>query len=235
MRPVTTSTTLANALKPFALPALILLVFIGAGVGLVVLSQSVGGSDAPPAAPPFVTPAASNVSALDVKQRDGDVLTLIRQKAEATDERKLTLTPGIRIERLTPINTADIQAGQWLAAVGIPNQVKNFAVRALVVIPGGGTPASDGFVRSAGGFVGHESSQSQDDRPILGGIVERVEGSTIFLTTIAGPVQVRAEAGTPIFRLEPGTADDVGEGARLAGIFAEADPVALLVQRPAGR
>ena len=160
---------------------------------------------------------------------------LIRQKAEAADERKLTITAGLRIERMTPITTADVRVGEWLTAVGIPNQVKNFAVRALVLLPGGGTPASDGFVRSAGGFVGHESSQSQDDRPILGGTVERIEGSTIVLTTVAGTVNVRAEAGTPIFRLEAGSAKDVGEGARLAGTFGESDPVSILVQRPAGR
>lgn len=235
MRPVNRRSVRGNALRPFALPAGILAVFIGTGIGLVILSQSVGGSDAPPPAPPFVTPVSSSVSALDVKQRDGDVVTLIRQKAEAADERKLTITTGLRIERMTPITTADVRVGEWLTAVGIPNQVKNFAVRALVLLPGGGTPASDGFVRSAGGFVGHESSQSQDDRPILGGTVERIEGSTIVLTTVAGTVNVRAEAGTPIFRLEPGSANDVGEGARLAGTFGESDPVSVLVQRPAGR
>ena len=204
-----------------AVPLTIGLLIIGALIAVVFLSASVGNQELPPEAPPFVTPEPPAFSAVDVKQRSGDGFIVTTQTSSGTAEEEVTVAESVVIERLTLITAESVQPGDWLTVVGIPNAVKNFSVHSMVVIPGGGTPAEDGIARTPAGFSGHEAARDPRDRPVLGGVVLRIEGNTIYLqgptseiAVIAGP-----EAPARLFRIEPVSVDDIGEGDRIGGFF----------------
>ena len=223
-----------------------------AGAGLIVLSQQVGGSDEPPKARTFAAPARSPFLALDVKSREGAQLTLIEQKGETAVQRDLALTDTMKVERLSPIAPADVKAGDWLTLIGIPNEVKSFSIHIVVVLPGSAGDSADGALRSAGGFLGHEASRNPNDRPVLGGTVEGVQETPcpspttvpggesgqrgpasgcgdIRLKVPTGVAVVHIEPGARFYRLETVTESAVKEGDRIAGIFTNGPPRALLV------
>jgi hypothetical protein len=218
-------------LRGAALPAVIVVVLLAALIAVVVLSGSVGDDDLPPAAPPIVTPEPSPYTAVDVKQRAGDEFTIVRQTISGTSEEQLTLQGDVTIERLTLIGAEDVEPGDWLTVIGIPDPVKNFSVHSLVLIPGGGTPAEDGVARTAAGFAGHEVARDPRDRPVVGGTVLRVEDGKIFLQGPTGEITVSAgpEAPARLYRVETSSIADIGEGDRLAAEFGSGDLGAVLV------
>ena len=221
-------TTLSRS-RGTAVTAAALAVVLILGVVLIVLSQAVGGSDEPPKAPPFAGAPPSPTSALDVKQRDGARLTLIRQKGETTEQQDLTLPESTMVERLRPIAPEDVRPGDWVTVFGIHNDVKNFAIHSVVVIPSPADGRVDGLARSAAGFFGHEASRDRSDRPIFGGIVESVNGKDLKLKVPTGTATVHIERGARFYRLEPSSAADIREGDRIAGTFTGSVPAAVLV------
>ena len=234
------------------------LAVLAAGTGVIFLSQKVGGSDEPPKAKAFVAPLKSSFTALDVKSRDGGRLTLIEQKGETAVQRELILTDAVKIERLSRITPADLKVGDWVTLIGIPNEVKSFAIHSVVVLPAGAGERVDGAARSAGGFLGYEASRNANDRPLLGGTVEGVDQTPcpapgaaapggvpgqgapaqtseapvcgdIRLKVPTGSATVHIEPGGRFYRLETVTGADVKEGDRLAGNFGSGPPATLLV------
>lgn len=212
---------LRNIVRGAALPAVLLIALLGALIAVVVVSGNVGGEDLPPAAPPFTTPEPSPFTAVDVKQRSGAELTIVRQTLAGTAEEKLTLPAQTTVERLRLITAEEVQPGDWLTVVGIPDPVKNFSVHSLVLIPGGGSAGADGVARTAAGFAGHEVARDPRDRPIVGGTVVRVESGIIYIDGPTGEIAVSAgpEAPARLFRVEAASVEAIEEGDRLAADF----------------
>lgn len=197
------------------------LALLGILLGVVVLSQSVGTDDIPPAAPPFQAPPVNPISSADVKLVDGPRLVIVRQTRAGTEEQELTVPAAARIERLQRIEPAGIRVGDWLTVIGVPNDVKYFSAQALIVIPGGGVPSTGGVVRSPAGFAGYESSRDPRTRAIIGGPVTAVDGIVVRLQGPTGEIRVTAgpEAPARLYRIEPASAEDIAEGDRIAGAF----------------
>jgi hypothetical protein len=116
--------------------------------------------------------------------------------------------------------------------IGIPNEVRNFSIHSIVVLPPGGDAAANGVKRSPGGFAGNEAAPSGVEQVILGGTIERINGAALTLTGPQGPIQVQLTDRSPIFRLQAGSVDDVREGDSVAakGLSGSAPPSAILVQ-----
>jgi hypothetical protein len=220
-----------RVLRAALLPAVLGLAVLGTLVAVVLVSGSVGGEGVPPPAPPFVRPPGGSISAVDVKQRTGDALTVVRQTVSGTAEETLTIPAGATVERLRLIEAGEVEPGDWLTVIGIPDPVKNFAIHSMVVIPGGGTLEADGAARSAAGFAGHEVARDPRDRPILGGQVIRVEENVIYLEGPTGEIAVTAgpEAPAKLYRFEAATPDAVEEGDRLAADFGAAAIARVLI------
>ena len=228
--------TIVGGLRAAGLPLACLVAVLVAGIAVVVLSHTVGGSDEPPAAPAFSKPADPAYTALDVKQKNGDTLTLIKQLGETAVQQEFVPQSGLAVERLKPITAADVQPGDWVTVVGIADDVKNFSVHFIVVFPAGTTTPADGVARSKGGFLGHEIARNALDRPILGGAVEKVQGKDVILKGPLGPITVAfgPEAKVRAFRVEPSAAGAIGEGDRLAGVFNGTSTASVLVLPPEG-
>jgi hypothetical protein len=193
---------------------------------VLVLARRAAEPDVPPEPSAFQPPTpARPVTAVDVQQAAGGRLAL------SDGSRDAPFAEGARIEVLRPATVADIRPGDWLLVVGIPNEVRNFSIRSLVLIGDPSAPDAEGVVRSAGGFAGHEASRDQSERPLLGGAVESVDGGGVVLRGPSGPVTVTLTPNAPLRRLDQGRADEVREGDRLAFIGADAlgDAQAVLV------
>lgn len=229
--------TTGGALRPFALPAVCLVAVIVVGLGVVLLSQTVGGSDEPPAAPAFTLPPARDTTALDVKQRTGDTVTLIKQVGDSATQQEFVITPSLAVERLVPVKPADVEAGEWLTVIGVQDDVKNFTIHYVIVLPAGGSTLSDGVARSKGGFLGDEIARDQHDRPIVGGVVQQVQGVDVVLAGPLGTITVSLgrEASTRLYRVTEATGADVKDGDRLAGVFEGTKSSSILVLPPDGK
>ena len=223
--------TVAGSIRGLALPVACLVAIVGVGGVVIGLSQTVGGSDERPPPPAFTGPAAAVITVLDVKQRNGDKLTLIKQIGETATQQEFVVTPGLAVERLRPITAADVQPGDWVTVIGIPDDVKNFSIQALIVFPAGATTSADGVARSKGGFLGHETARDPNARPIVGGVVERVTGKDIVLKGPDGSITVQfgPEAKARAYRLEAATPADVKEGDRMAAAYTGTTATSVLL------
>ena len=207
-------------------PAVLLLTIAATFLAVLALARRAAAPDVPPQPPAFQPPSpVLPVSAHDVQQVAGGRVTL------SDGSREVALAPAVRVEVLRPATPDQIQRGDWLAVIGIPNEVRNFAIRSLVVIGGGGTADREGVVRSPGGFAGHEASRDQAERPLLGGVVTAADGRSVTLQGPSGMVTVDLASGAPLRRLVEAGADEIREGDRVAyaGSGAIGDARSLLV------
>lgn len=200
--------------RAWALPALVLLGLMLVLGGVIVLARRAAAPDTPPVLASLVTPSPVRpVGVYDVRQVNGNEVLLTGEGGATAAP--LRLAPETRIEVLRPATAAELRAGDWLTVIGIPNEVRNFTIRTLVAIPEAGTLA-DGVRRSAGGFAGHEAARDRAERPLLGGEIERIEGSRLILRGPDGPITVDLTAAAPLRRLTPGTAAELRPGDRIA-------------------
>lgn len=200
----------------------VLLVSVGLTLALARRSAS---PDTPPQPPAFVPPLPSiPVQAFDVQQAGASGVWL------ANDRAPLQLRTDARVEALVPATLMDVQPGQWLAVIGVPNEVRNFSIRSLLLLPPG-QPDADGVLRSPGGFAGHEASRDPAERPLLGGIVDRADATTLTLRGPDGPVIIQFTPNAPLRRLSQTAVSAIAEGDRVAvlGDRAVSDASALLV------
>lgn len=192
-------------------PLIVVIGIIVAGVVVILLARRAGAPDVPPQPPEFVRPGpARPVTTLDVQQAGGGKLTL------SDGSRDVALKPDARVEALRPITVDDIRIGDWLAAIGIPNEVRNFSIRSLVVIDSREAPDGEGVVRSPGGFAGHEASRDQNERPLLGGRVTDVTGTRVTIEGPVGPIAVDLTNRAPLYRLTSAENGTISEGDRVA-------------------
>jgi hypothetical protein len=217
----------ARSWLPLALVGVALLLGIGA---VILLAQRSGRSDLPPEPSAFVAPApARPVVALDVQQSAGGRLTL------SDGSRDQALKADARVERLSAIEAAQLRPGDWLTVIGIPNEIRNFSIRSIVVLSSPAPPDADGVRRSAGGFAGHEASRDGSERPLLGGLVERVDGERVTLAGPTGPVTVTLGPRAPLYRIEPAPPGSVREGDRIAFVSAPSlDAATAILVLPGG-
>ena len=198
-------------------PVLLLAAIVTAFAGVILLARRAAEPDVPPEPAAFQPPApARPVTALDVQQASGGRVSL------SDGSRDVAFAPDARIEVLHPATAAEIRTGDWLAVIGIPNEVRNFSIRSLVLIAEPGTPDADAIVRSPGGFAGSEASRDPAERPLLGGFVEAVDGPRVTLRGPTGPIAVTLTPNAPLRRLSQGGTGDVREGDRIAFIGADA-------------
>lgn len=197
-------------------PVLLLAAIVAIFAGVILLARRAAEPDVPPEPAAFQPPAPAHaVTALDVQQASGGRLVL------SDGSRDVAFAPGVQVELLRPASAAEIRPGDWLVAIGIPNEVRNFSIRSLVLIADPSAPDGEGVVRSPGGFAGHEASRDSSERPLLGGVVEVVEGQEVTLRGPTGPITVTLTTNAPLRRLEAGRPEDVREGDRIAFIGAD--------------
>jgi hypothetical protein len=221
--------SVATSRRPFPawLPPLVLIAgIIVAALVVIGLARRAGAPDVPPEPEEFQPPTAVRpTTALDVQQAADGRLTLSDGSAN------VTLRPDAKVEVLTPAGATDIRTGDWLAVIGIPNEVRNFSIRSLVLIDSATPPDLEGIVRSQGGFAGHEAARDQAERPLLGGRVTAVDGPRVTLEGPTGAMTVDLTDRAPLFRLTQGSADAIREGDRIAipaGSVADAGAVLVL-------
>ncbi len=211
-------------------------ILVGALVAIVALASAASSSDVPAAPPRFAAPVApGGVSALDVQSRDGSRVTAVqpsRPRTPAGPPSTVAIASDAMIEVLDPASPTDIKVGDVLAIDGVPNQVKNFAIRWVIIMPPG-TTEKDGIARSPGGFTGVEADPSLDDRAILSGKVTAVSGGDVTFDGAQGPVTLDfvSQGSSPlhVLRLAAGALTDVAAGARIAGAFGTKPATGVLV------
>jgi len=211
-------------------------ILVGALVAIVALASAASSSDVPPAPPPFAAPAApGGITALDVQSRDGSRVTAVQPSGPRTPAGPpgtVAIASEATIEVLHPAAPADIKVGDVLTIDGVPNQVKNFALRWVIIMPAA-TTEKDGIARSAGGFTGVEADPALDDRAILSGRVTAVSAGDVTFEGAQGPVTLAfvPQGSSPlhVLRLAAGSLADVAAGARVAGAFGSKPARAVLV------
>ena len=219
------------------LPAVLVTAAVATILGVVVLSQHVGSDNVPPQSPPFsYSPPATGVTRMSVRQSTNGNLTAAEDAPKgsaAPSPRQISASSSTIVEVLKPATSAAIQPGDWITVVGIPNNVRNFSIHAVLDIPGVKAAGADGVGRSAGGFGGDEASPNAADRVILGGPVNAVQGDAITLIGPAGPITVQLTPAAPLYRLETATLADVHEGDRIAVKGADPSAPTSLLAQPA--
>jgi hypothetical protein len=219
------------------LPAALATAAVATIVGVVVLSQHVGNDNVPARPPAFsYSPPATGVTRMSVRQAGNGTLTAVEDApkgAAAPNPREITAAASTIVEVLKPSTSAAIQPGDWVTVIGIPNDVRNFSIHAVLDIPGVTRAGADGVGRSAGGFGGDEASPNADDRVILGGAVQQVQGDSLTLKGPAGPITVLLTASAPVYRLEAGTLGDIHEGDRIAVKGTDPNAPTSLLAQPA--
>ncbi len=183
---------------------------------MLVLAQRAAKPDAPAEPRPFVAPSTIHPSAaFDVQRVEGATFT-VSGGGNNKDSLQMTLPSGARVEVLTPITPADLHAGDWMTVIGVPNAVKSFAIRSIVVVGSPTAPTADGIVLTPGGFAGNEAGRDPKELPILGGTIDHVGSQSATLQTMSGPVTVDFAGAPPLRKVRAGAIADVQEGDRLA-------------------
>ncbi len=224
---------------PLVLAALILV----AAVAIVIIAGRRGGIDAPPQPAPFVldSPLGADYASFDVRQVNGETITVSSLTTAEDVVIEFQLSPNARLELLDNATFEEIEVGHWVTVVGIPNEVFNFSITSVVVMPEFELSTAN-LARTPGGFFGHEAALgvAKDDvlRPILGGVVLSIGDDRIV--TLSGPdgdiTVTLLEEVAPLFILREATVADIQSGDRLAvGASAAADlgnAGSVLVTRP---
>lgn len=225
---------------PWIIPAALGLAILATLVAVIVVSRRVGDENLRPPAPPFAYAGERLATVrLNVKQAGEGKITLVEDAvkgAPAPAAREFAPGTEMAIEVLTPLESiAQVNSGDWVSVIGIPNEVRNFTIHAVVVLRAGGEPDAEHVKHSTAGFAGYEAGIDGSDRVLVGGPAERTDGNVLTLRGPAGSITVLLTAGAPIYRLATGTVADIHEGDRVAvqGMTATGPPSAILVQ-PAG-
>jgi hypothetical protein len=189
-------------------------------VGVVALVRH-GADQAPPSVGPFTLPAPARLSvALDVQQVRGNTLTL----AGAAGPTDVAPPPGIPVYVLEPARITEAAPGDWVTLVGISNEVLNFTIRQVLIIPAsaGAQPDADGIARLPFGLAGHETARDPRERPLLSGRVEQAGSRELRLTVRGQTATFEVADGSPVRRLAPANLAAIREGDRIA--FAPSHP-----------
>jgi len=192
-------------------PVVVVAALVGGVIAVLLLARRAAAPDVPPETPAFSAPVPARPTiALDVQQSEAGRLTL------SDGTRDVVLRPDVRVEILRPIAAADVSDDDWITVIGIPNEVRTFAIRSIVVNAAPRPEDGERLRRSEGGFAGHEASRDLNERPLIAGRVVARDGARLRVDGPAGPVQVDLAARAPLYRLEESTPGAIREGDRLA-------------------
>lgn len=126
--------------------------------------------------------------------------------------RFVALAPATPVWLLEPATLGHALVGLPVAVVGVPNEVRNATLRAVVIGVEGAAP---GFV--AGPFAGHEVWGEANALPLVSGTVSRVEEEgRLVILTVAGEAEVWVGAGALLLVAREGRFDEVVPGDRVA-------------------
>ena len=175
------------------------------------------------------------------------VVSLVNLGVVERAQKDLPASEAIRWEVLQRITPAVVKVGDWVTIIGIPNAVRSFSIRSVVVFPAGSKPGEEGIVRSEGQFAGHEAAQDPLEKPVFGGTVlsigsrdgttETARGlrpATYTVVTVQGlagtfTLDLQNETTFALSRLVAGQASDVKDGDRVAFVPTDGVPAAVLV------
>ncbi|GAB4329261.1 MAG: hypothetical protein Kow0010_13500 [Dehalococcoidia bacterium] len=224
-----------GGLPRWLMPAVFGVVVLAGVLAVIVLAARSGGSDAPPQPPPFAPPAPSRVvTAYDVREVTGDVLTLAVAGSTADRPSPVTLRSDVAVEVLAPATASDVEPGDWVTIIGIPNEVRNYSITAIVVVPPPHGEPIDAFRTTASGFLGHEPIRDTAQVPILGGEVTAVDGDTLTLTGPDGTMLITLTEAAPLVRVARAAAGAIGEGDRIAVLGTSAADASAVLVLPKG-
>ncbi|MGH2632344.1 MAG: hypothetical protein ACRDG3_02935, partial [Tepidiformaceae bacterium] len=218
----------------WVMPVALVLITVATLVAVIVLSRVVGNEHLRPEAPPFTYSPSQGYARFSVKEATAEKLTVVGDTpdgAPAPAPQDLVPGPATKIEALQPLDAANIAVGDWVAVIGIPNEVRNFSIHAIVDMPDSGEPGADHVLHSPGGFAGNEASPNAADRVIFGGPVTAIDGTTLTLGGAGGPISLTLATAPPLYRLETVPLSAIHDGDRVSVIGpAGKPPVAILAQ-----
>lgn len=195
-----------SGVKAAALAAAVLAVVATVLLAVLGSARLSSQTSAPPEPGPFALPAGAGYAAYDVVGVDGAVLRL-SGSGSALELEVPERTPAWR---LVEADSAGIDPGMAIAVLAVPNEVRNFAVRAIVA----GEPGETG--RPAGPFWGHEVVREAGVLPVVTGTVERVAADRVEVRTAAGPATVWLTAEAPFYLAVRTGPRDIAPGDRVA-------------------
>ena len=205
--------------RQYIAPAVFAIVIVLVLAAVVLLAQRSGGTGAPPQPGPFVMPEVSRPMVIySVQQASGG--NIVFGSGEGQPVRDVSISEGTRIDLLVDAPFESIEVGDWVTLIGVPNNVRTFALRGIVVIPEPGSERVNGFALTPGGFLGFEVSRDTAERPAVGGIVTAVGANTLTLAAPEGRTDftVNADPENPptVQRVEEGALSDLVAGASVA-------------------
>jgi len=202
---------------PWLLPVSLVVVFVAALAGVLVLARQAAESDAPPEPKAFAGAPPAGWLTYDVERAEAGQLRLVAGGGKQSEAIDLAIGAETPVWLLEPASLSDLGAPLVVNVIGIPNEVRNFTIRLLAFGPATGSEALTAeFVPLAGGFAGHETSQDARERPVVSGIAERFDGAIGFVRTASGQVTIEIEPGAPVRLLRQGGAGEIKAGDRVA-------------------
>jgi hypothetical protein len=216
----------------------LLAAFLAIGVIVVlVLAQRSGDTGAPARPGPFATPAPfEQFVRLTVQSIVGDRILFEAPDGSGTVD--VELSPSLAVDLLRRADPEAIGVGDWVLVTGVANEVRNFAIRELVVFPGANAPGPGLFARTPAGFTGHEASADMNAVPVLGGVVTEILDGGLVLDSDSGPIEINftGSGSVPVRVLEKGSLGDLVAGSRVAipaqGGQPDPDALGILVTLP---
>lgn len=174
----------------------------------VLLPERLFGRAEPPAAGEFRAPGdGSSLVVLEVVQ--------VGEQGVVLSDPSWALPKDLPVERLEAVDTGAVTEGSAVVVIGVRNEVRNFALKAIVIQP---RPADSADLppRSELGFVGHEPAAPEGWEPVLWGTVSLATDGMLRLATTAGEVTLQLAEEAPLFAAERVTPADLVPGDRVA-------------------
>ena len=208
--------------KPWMIPAGFLALLFVASIGVYFAANSSGADQSQPTLKPFAGPLSDTPTlAFDVSGVAGGKLSLAAG-AKGANTAALDLQPAadLRAEILAPAAAADIRLGDDIVIVGVPNEVRSFAIRLIIIVPAELRQASGEL--SAGGFAGHEAERDQTERVVLRGKITAASATKLSVTSGGADVTFDLTPAAPLRKMKVGTTADIRSSDRIA-LHATAD------------
>lgn len=202
---------------------------VALAIAAAVVPMLLSRESQPPQAGPFVPPGEPyRMTQVVEVSGSGPVL----------EDRSLDLT-GAEIARAVPAGIADLRPGETIVVIGVPNEVRNYAIL-LIAIAVTAESGRDGVPpRVFGTFSGHEVFGT-DAAPVAWGTIASAEGNRITLEGPGGSAELVVGEGAPLVRFAAADWHSLAPGDRVAAAIdasgkvrqAFAVPAAYLPKEP---